>query len=155
MQAAARSLDDGFEAGLYNSDTGALWMLNWKELDLPYCGVYVISTDSLLPCKVGFSVSPMKRLAAIQTSHWRKLQVSAYRWCETQAEARKIEQEAHNILRDKKSELLGEWFDARVTEALDAIEWASVTLSIPVHKHVPQDNWVKLRLEELKIAYGY
>ncbi len=114
----------------------ALWRINWKKLGLQYCGVYVITTDSLYPCKIGISQNPAKRVASLQTAHWRQVQITEYRWCNNVCEAKKIEAAAHNHLSGKK--LLGEWFDVRPQEALEAIEWASVMENIEVNNGIPE-----------------
>jgi hypothetical protein len=145
--------DDG--SSIYEPDRTLeqMWRIDWKREGLPYCGVYVISTDSLTPCKVGVSVNPSKRLATLQTSHWRELQVSEYRWCETVADAGRVEKEAHNILRANGKALLGEWFDVRPTEAVEIIEWAALTVGAAIHAEPPNDS-IRQRLQEIASLIG-
>lgn len=128
-----------------------LWRINWKTNGYPYCGVYVITTDSLYPCKIGISINPIKRLANLQTSHWRPLQISGYRWCESQADAVKVEAKAHDILTDEGKALLGEWFDVRVEKAVEAMEWAALTLNVALNKHIPNDD-VNIRLALTRLS---
>jgi hypothetical protein len=132
-----RREDDGLT--IYEPDRvlEQLWRVDWKREQLPYCGVYVISTDSLFPCKIGVSVNPAKRLASLQTSHWRGLQISEYRWCETVADATRVEREAHKILRAHDKALLGEWFDVRPSEAVEAMEWAALTVGATLRSDIP------------------
>ena len=122
-----------------NSIEENLWRTDWKRNGYPYCGVYVISTDSLIPCKIGISVNPIKRLMSLQTAHWRPLQISGYRWCAHQSDALKVEQKAHMILREDGKELLGEWFDIRPSQAVDVIEWASKMIEVEVRSDCPDE----------------
>lgn len=114
-----------------------LWRVDWKKHGLPYCGVYVISTDSLNPCKIGVAQNAVRRLTNLQIAHWRLLQVSEYRWVESSAAAFAVEKEAHSILSANGKGLLGEWFDVRPKEAVEAIEWAGLTLGIEINNHAP------------------
>lgn len=131
--------DDGF--GIHEPDrlVEQLWRLDWKKFGYAHCGIYVISTDSLFPCKIGVSVNPTKRLASLQTSHWRQLQISEYRWCSSVGEARLLEQESHSFLRENGKALLGEWFDVRPKEAVAAIEWAALATGISLRNDVPKE----------------
>ncbi len=117
----------------------ALWRINWKKLGFQYCGVYVITTDSLYPCKIGISQNPASRVANLQTAHWRQIQITEYRWCRNVHDAKKIEEAAHRFLAEKDKQLLGEWFDVRPKEAVEAIEWASLMENIEVNSGVPED----------------
>ena len=117
-----------------------LWRVDWKVHGLPYCGVYVITTDSLAPSKIGISVNPGKRLAALQTSHWRMLQITEYRWCATVADAVRIEKEAHRILSGDDKALMGEWFDVRANQAADVVDFAGQLLGIEVRKDIPDED---------------
>ena len=101
-----------------------------------------------MPCKIGISVCPSKRLTQLQTSHWRELQISEYRWVETVADAGKIEKEAHNILRSNGKALMGEWFDVRPSEALQAVEWAALTVGANLHTDPPNDT-IRRNLERM------
>lgn len=116
-----------------------LWRLNWKSEGLPYCGIYIVTTDSRYPCKIGISQNPAKRLASLQTSHWRLLQISEYRWCGNEKEAKQVEQAVHERLKEQEKLLHGEWFDIRPEEAVEAIEWVGLIEGIAVNKHIPKE----------------
>lgn len=147
--------DDGVR--LHEPDRVAeqLWRVDWRREGLPYCGVYVISTDSLNPCKIGVSINAEKRLASLQTSHWRQLQVSEYRWCNTVDQAFRIEREAHQILKSNGKALLGEWFDVRPSDAIQAMEWAALTHNIELHSGIPDDAGVRSWLENVAVEVKY
>jgi hypothetical protein len=149
MRASTKRNQNDYNYGFWaNGKSGAenLWRVNWKANGFPYCGVYVITTDSLYPCKIGLSQNPVKRLASLQTAHWRPIQISGYRWCESQADALKVEQEAHRILEANGKELLGEWFDIRVEAAVEAMEFAALTVGVALNNHVPDNNEVRYAL---------
>lgn len=150
MRAASRRQHNDYNYGIQDNDPQQLWRINWKDYGFPYCGVYVITTDSLYPCKIGISVNPVKRLLSLQTSHWRPLQISGYRWCENAADAKKVEKEAHEILKEGGKSLMGEWFDIRVDKALEAIDWAGVTLSVVVNNFIPDEHDVRMALYEIR-----
>jgi hypothetical protein len=133
----------------FASDVEELWRINWKESGLPYCGIYIVTTDSLYPCKIGISQNPGKRLASLQTSHWRLLQISDYRWCESKSEARKIERLTHKHFKENNKLLHGEWFDTRPKEAAEALDWVGVAEGIAVNKHVPDCIKLEFYIENL------
>lgn len=116
-----------------------LWRLNWSDLGYPYCGVYVVTTDALWPCKIGVSTNPVKRLNALQTAHWRPLQITGYRYCETFKEARAIEKATHERLKGEHKDLMGEWFDVRADAALEAMEWVALEMSVDLHRKIPDE----------------
>lgn len=151
MRPALRRRHNDEGPGTQPTNPDELWRVNWRQIGLPYCGVYVITTDSLYPCKVGVSVNPVKRLTTLQTSHWRPLQISGYRWAETANDAKAIEKEVHRALAEKGKALLGEWFDVRVPEAVEAIEWASMMTNIPVHRHIPDNPDVEWELMSISL----
>lgn len=126
-----------------------LWRVNWKSLGYPYCGVYVITTDSLYPCKIGISSTPGKRIADLQVAHWRPIQISGYRWAENAIAARKVEKEAHAILNANSKRLMGEWFDIPVDKAVEAIDWAALSVGVDLRTDVP-DRFVLGEIHEAR-----
>lgn len=131
-----------------------IWRVDWQARGYPFCGVYVISPDSLTPCKVGVSKNAMKRIIDLQIAHWRPIQVSEYRWCKSVADAVKVEKQTHVILREAGRELMGEWFDVRPKAALEAMEWAALTLNIELRSDFPDDE-IKKYCEQLARDTSY
>lgn len=127
-----------------------IWRVNWPDFDLPYCGVYVITPDKRWPCKIGISISPMKRLASIQTSVWLPVTVSGYRWCVDTKSARAIERAAHKELKRQSRELFGEWFDVRPPDALEVMDRAAMEMGVQLGAGVPagRDD-IKSYLEQM------
>lgn len=80
--------------------------------------VYVIGCDGQ-PLKIGVATTPAKRLKEIQTGFPHKLRVYFHleAWG---ALARKVEQECHRRLSDKR--LNGEWFDCHPDEAIALVQ---------------------------------
>ena len=96
------------------------------------CDVYVVSTDSFNPCKVGVAKSVFNRMKSLQGASARKFYPMACYSCPSIKQARQVEQEAHKILKANGKHLQGEWFDVRAKQACDAIEFAALTLGIEV-----------------------
>ena len=80
--------------------------------------VYLISAGPRMH-KIGISENPKKRLASLQTGHYRKLRIA--RMIEAD-DAEKIEAYAHCLLRDRRA--TGEWFLVTEAEAAWAVEYA-------------------------------
>lgn len=80
--------------------------------DLPV--LYIITPVNLQrPVKIGISITPYRRLAAIQGANWQQLEI--YKLFQIGKQARKLERHLHFHLKDKK--LTGEWFDVESFEA--------------------------------------
>lgn len=109
----------------YDRPDDYLWMVNWKSFGLPYCNVYVIAPDRHWPVKVGISITAEKRLATLQTSHWKRLFVTHCFWCPTIADAKRVERKAHAMLTEDNALLLGEWFDRNPDQAADVVRFAA------------------------------
>lgn len=124
--------------GLYKEVDDALWMVDWKKYGLPHCTLYVVSTDSLWPCKVGISVAPRKRIVSLQTSVWRPLHVADCMWMPTVAEAKRLEGEVHRRLAEDGKWLHGEWFDLRAKEAADLVRFTADVVGIECRSTVPE-----------------
>lgn len=75
----------------------------------------------------------------MQTSHWRLLQITEYRWCENEQDAKAVEKLVHEHFREQGKCLNGEWFDVRPDEALEAVEWVALAQGIAVNKHIPAE----------------
>lgn len=89
--------------------------------------VYVISTEAG-HCKIGYSTDPELRLATLQTASPVKMKLE-YTFITT-LDPRILEAEAHRIL--DKHRLSGEWFDAPVDHAIEAVNQASANLGRPI-----------------------
>lgn len=110
-----------------------LYVKTSGEVDV--VGVYVIgSIANDLPVKVGYSKKVEARLSGLQSGIWFPLRVLKVRYVESQHMARKVEKEAHRILSAAGKALMGEWFDVTPEKALEAIEWAALTLGIELHE---------------------
>lgn len=111
-----------------------LWRMDWKQAGFDYCCVYVIGPTKKWPMKVGVSVSPAKRIAALQTSIWEPLTVYSTFFTRNVLDARKVERTVHDELEMRGKALLGEWFDVRPNEASDAIEFAALAASVELSR---------------------
>lgn len=93
--------------------------------------VYVIGADRTdFPVKVGYSRKPESRLSSLQMGIWFYIHILGMRYVESEPQARKVEKEAHKILSASGKALLGEWFDASPAKAVEAIEWAALTVGV-------------------------
>ncbi len=84
--------------------------------------IYLIGGDESA-IKIGYAANVKKRLASLQTGSPHELIVLWEFTGLTEAEARKIERAAHKALADKR--LKGEWFDATLDEAIEAV-WDNI-----------------------------
>ena len=125
------------EDGNLNYAEPNLWRIDWKKSGFDFCCVYVIGPDKKWPMKIGISTSPAKRLNAMQTALWDPLVVHKLYFANSSAEAREVEQAAHQWLREKGKALLGEWFDARPDDAAAAVEFAALMTGIEISKEPP------------------
>jgi hypothetical protein len=124
------------------------WLATFGEGD-DRCFVYVIAPEGKWPVKVGISSNPKSRLFSLQGANWKRLRVEHCCWTATRAQALAIEKYLHAEFAEGGKWLLGEWVDARPDEAKERIEWASMTLSIPVDFTIPADKeaevWKRLK----------
>jgi hypothetical protein len=118
----------------------AVWLVNWKAWDLPYCSLYVVSTDSKWPCKIGISIDPYKRIGGIQTGVWRRVDVHKCFYLKTVKQARALEQKIHQTLTDQGKWLHGEWFDLRPEQTTDIIEFEAMVLGLEINSEIEDDE---------------
>lgn len=109
-----------------------VWLVNWKEVGLPYCSIYVVSADNSWPCKIGISTYAEKRVRALQTSVWRPLYVPRCYWAPTVKEAKRLEYAVHKRLTEDSRWLHGEWFDLRPDKAAEMIEFVALVEGIEI-----------------------
>lgn len=129
-----------FSSFILNRNNGGLlpkaeeqvWMADWKRFRLPYCSLYVVSTDGKWPCKVGISTHAYKRLVQLQTSVWKPLQIVHCYWTASVNEARTLEKAVHSRLTEDNVWLHGEWFNMRPKEAKEMIEFVSLVEGIEI-----------------------
>lgn len=126
-----RNLDDARKA---------VWLVNWRAWDLPYCSLYVVSTDSKWPCKIGISIDPVKRISGIQTGVWRRVDVHKCFYLKSVKEARTLEQKIHRTLTDQGKWLHGEWFDMRPEQTTDIIEFEAMILGLDINSEIQEDE---------------
>lgn len=139
-----------FRANSRLSDVGirdVLWLADWKEFNLPYCSLYVISTDGEWPCKIGVSVSPYRRVMSIQTSVWRPLSVSHCVFTPSVDDAKKLEKAVHRRLSEDSRWLHGEWFDLKPKQALEMVEFVAMIEGIEI-SYEPEEGEVMRYLED-------
>jgi hypothetical protein len=130
-----------------------LWRIDWKRAGYPFCGIYVVTPDNLWPSKVGISTNPTRRLISLQCACWKPLQISEYRYCDTQEAARAVEARVHGMLDESGLGLSGEWFDLRPDKALDAIEFAASVLGVEIRSDIPDDR-ARILLQEWRLSEG-
>lgn len=106
--------------------TDLLWLADWRAIGAPNCTIYVIAPLDGWPCKIGVSTSPRKRLAGLQTSVWKQLQV---KWCAhlpTVQQAKALERRCHETLTERSLWLHGEWFDLRPDKAIELVQFEAL-----------------------------
>lgn len=143
-----------------NNPRSLIAAVDWLSFGLPYCTVYVVTTQDQWPCKIGFSSAPLKRIVALQTSHWKRLIVWGGFWASDEAGARKVEGAVHSALEAQGKALLGEWFDIKPEPALETVERLASEVGVAVSDDFPspevRDGMVALatqRLERRVMAY--
>jgi hypothetical protein len=114
--------------------------IDWTEFDLPYYTVYVITTQDQWPTKIGISNAPLKRIAALQTSHWKRLVIWGGYWATTSKEARRVEWMSHGELMGQDRRLLGEWFDIKPEDALATVKLVADRKGIALSDEFPSDE---------------
>lgn len=114
-----------------------LWLINWRDLELPYCTIYIVTADNKWPCKIGVSCAPEKRVRSLQTASWRPLHVANCYWAETVGEARRLEQAVHRRLTEQSRWLHGEWFDMRPEAATEIVEFVSMVEGVDISADIP------------------
>jgi len=135
--------------GGYGDEAKQVWLADWKAWGLPYCSIYVIAPEGHWPCKIGISVNASKRVRTLQTSHWKMLVVAKCYWAPTVADARKVEQKAHEMLKADDAYLLGEWFDKTPEKAAEVIEFAAMTTGVDLHDEIEEPDIVESIMEQI------
>lgn len=115
-----------------------VWLADWRAHKLPHCSVYVIAPEGHWPSKVGIAVCAKKRVQGLQTSHWKQLVVSACFYAPSIADARKVEQKVHAMLKEERAYLLGEWFDKTAAQAAQVVEFAGDLLGIELRNRIEE-----------------
>lgn len=114
-----------------------VWLADWRSMGLPYCSVYVVAPIDGWPCKIGISTNPMKRIATLQTSCWKQLEVAWCGWAPTLQDAKAIEIRAHQALSDQALWLHGEWFDLRPDKAAELVAFEASLAGIECQTTLP------------------
>ena len=83
--------------------------------------VYIIQAESG-PLKVGIADSPTKRFGQIQASCWEDLEIVKVWWTPGYFVSQRVESAAHTLLAEYR--IRGEWFNASVDQASEAVEAA-------------------------------
>ena len=123
--------------------------------------VYIIAPDVEGPCKIGFSKNIQQRLATLQIGCWVPLSIYSFRvgifrsggvdrmglGRSISAGAKALERSAHRALHSCELNLLGEWFDVSVQEAVAVLEkcakmegLASLSLADIAGVHIPEGS---------------
>lgn len=116
--------------------------VDWKKRGLPYCTVYVITTEDEWPIKIGIAVCPVKRVANLQTAHWKRLMVWAAGWCPTIADARRLERKCHQSATELDLWLLGEWFALKPQKALEMVRFNATIVGVEFNETFPEGDVV-------------
>ena len=108
-------------------------------------GVYVMAPEKAGPVKIGVSNSVAGRITLLQTGNWRKLRAFYFAYffrpspgirgaglafANLSRSARYIEADAHRILRECDTAMIGEWFAVSVDDAIATIQKISQTASL-------------------------
>lgn len=126
----------------HNYPEDYVWLVNWKDYGLPYCSLYVVTPDNEWPCKIGISISPRKRLVALQTSVWRPLQVYSCFWLPTVKDAKALEKKLHETLHDDSRWLHGEWFDMKPDKVVDLIRFTASVEGLEISDTIEEERVV-------------
>jgi hypothetical protein len=94
------------------------------------CAVYVVGTNRATCTKIGMALSPIKRLAALQTGNPEALFLHRVFWFRNAETAASIERRAHEKAAQKHIRLEGEWFECGPTQAHIAVEMAANELRV-------------------------
>lgn len=129
-----------------------VWLVDWKAHDLPYCSLYVVTPDNNWPCKIGISVFPRKRVASLQTSVWRPLNVAHCVWALNSQEARRLEKKIHATLTEDNKWLHGEWFDMRPDDALEMINFCAAVEGVEISDKIEDAAALKTMNGMLKLT---
>lgn len=103
----------------------------WSKLDGNF--FYVIhEIDSDQVCKVGIARQPFARLAAHQTSNWRRLKMPALYSCPSEQIASALERYVCTTLKGRH--VLGEWFSAVPSEIEREVAGFSVAHGVELRR---------------------
>jgi hypothetical protein len=117
-----------------------LWLVDWKAYGKPYCSLYVVTPDNGWPCKVGVSVHPYKRVAQLQTSVWKPLEVAGCFWLPTVADAKTLERKLHETLTEENKWLHGEWFDMRPEDVLPLVSFSASVAGVECSDRIEDEH---------------
>jgi hypothetical protein len=84
--------------------------------------LYLVTTESGAPVKVGIATNPHARFSAIQTSHFVSLRLHRFWWLAGRQISIRIESDFKEHFRDRC--IRGEWFDVTLLEAVAFVEAA-------------------------------
>jgi hypothetical protein len=113
-----------------------LWAVPWRKLGFDYCGIYLITPEGKWPVKIGISEDAASRINSLQTSHWHQMRIASYWICENKNQARKLEASVHISLKNHR--LMGEWFDIKLHQAFEVLEFEAEKLGIELARKIPE-----------------
>jgi hypothetical protein len=120
-----------------------VWLADWRRFSKPYCTLYVVSTDSNWPCKIGISNNPARRVNEIQISVWKQVKVDYSVWCNSSSDARLLEKAMHKELNADGRRLRGEWFDIHPERVVDLIKFKAAVIGVECSDRVYDEEIVQ------------
>lgn len=102
--------------------------------------------------KIGISKRPLERRHQLQTALTESISLDEY-WSIDGGLARDVERRAHNILKDRL--IVGEWFDAGISDAVSAVMQAASELGLTLTPfEAKYEPYISVRLDKgLKKAF--
>lgn len=86
--------------------------------------IYIISSSSNGPVKIGISDDPDRRLRQLQTGHPTLLAIHHREPVEKPTHARMLERFIHDTLSPKR--MIGEWFNIGTQDAIGEVRFATI-----------------------------
>lgn len=96
--------------------------------------IYVIAESLTGPCKIGITSDLRRRLDQMQNGNPRKLSLE-YQWPIAWGHRLELERVAHALI-GARYQLLGEWFDVSVSQAITSVREACRMMSAPEYQEV-------------------
>lgn len=92
--------------------------------------VYAVGTEAIGPVKIGIAYDMKPRLRSLQNANWRRV----YIWhCihTERKDARRLEKEAHRVLKEMGLHVRDEWFALDATEAIAFLDKLAQKIEAP------------------------
>jgi hypothetical protein len=152
-QIAEQGEEQPLTEGNFFNINDLLWMVPWRQYGFNYCGVYLIGPNNRWPLKIGISECAYKRIDALQTAHWQRINCHGYWLCENKKAAALVERKAHELLKEGSRHLMGEWFDIDLKKAAEIVVFAADAVGVEIVADIPKIDKFRKVFAYLEIAY--